>query len=383
MATAAALSDAPATYPSLAAALVAAQREAKSVAKGSKNDFHGYKYASAEAIMEEARNALNGAGLAVLMTGWTIACVDVEYTDIDKDSGVATLVKDQERTATVKFLVVHADSGDKLEGEIAMPVVPEKGRPLDKAVSTALTYAEGYYLRGLLCLPRGEAGADVDARDDRNRGGERAARPAAAPQQPSAPPAGERTGPPNKWAGPCHNCGAEVAADAGVRGGVKGAWLVFHKTEAECVGPKPPDPKPDDAPPPPADPPPAAKSAPKGAARAVRNRYAAACKDCGVIVPEGAGSSFTVDGALVTTHSTRAACEAAKRGAGATSQPALPDPRNVELPKGCTWNTEEMPCCDSDCGLQIPPGEGFAHTTKDGKKKAIHPTCYARSKADN
>lgn len=371
MATAATLTDAPVTYPSLAAALVAAQRDAKSVAKNAKNDFHGYKYASAEAIMEEARNALNGAGLAVLMTGWTITVADVEYTDVDKETGAATLMKDQERTANVKFLVVHADSGDKLEGEIAMPVVPEKGRPLDKAVSTALTYAEGYYLRGLLCLPRGEAGADVDARDDRDKEPRRAARPAAAP---SGPPADNR--PSNQFPGPCHNCGAEVAAGAGVRGGSKGAWTVAHRTEAECAGPKPAAPEP--------EPPPAAKSAPKGAARAVRNRYAGTCKDCGVIVPEGAGSSFTLDGALVTTHSSKADCERAKAGAIATSQPALVgNPGLIDLPKGCTWNTEEMPCCDSDCGEQIPAGGGFAYTTKEGRPKAIHPRCYARSKTDN
>jgi lysozyme len=40
-------------------------------------------------------------------------------------------------------------------------------RPLDKAVATAMTYNLGYFLRGLLLLPRVEEGTDVDQRDDR------------------------------------------------------------------------------------------------------------------------------------------------------------------------------------------------------------------------
>ena len=47
------------------------------------------------------------------------------------------------------------------------PIIPDKGRPMDKAVATARTYALGYMLRDLLLLPRVEPSADVDARDDR------------------------------------------------------------------------------------------------------------------------------------------------------------------------------------------------------------------------
>lgn len=141
-------------YKTLAAALVAAQTSAESVGKDATNKFHNYKYASAEAIMVEARHALNSAGLATLMERWELLP--------PTHDGAPERVK-------VHFLTLHANSDQTLKGETEYFVMPEKGRPEDKATATALTYAEGYYLRGLLCLPRVEEGSQVDDRDDRER----------------------------------------------------------------------------------------------------------------------------------------------------------------------------------------------------------------------
>ncbi len=52
---------------------------------------------------------------------------------------------------------------------VQMPVLPEKGRPVDKAEATALTYSLGYVLRGLLKIPRTADADDLDQRDDRGR----------------------------------------------------------------------------------------------------------------------------------------------------------------------------------------------------------------------
>lgn len=138
-------------YPTMAAALVAAQRHAQAVAKASKNSFHGYKYASAEALIEESRAALGEAGLAVMPVNWVV----VPVTDLE---GVKSKVQ-------VTYMLVH-ESGASVTATTETSVLPEKGRPQDKAEATALTYNLGYYLRGLLLLPREEE-SSVDARDDR------------------------------------------------------------------------------------------------------------------------------------------------------------------------------------------------------------------------
>lgn len=141
-------------HKTLYAALVAAQTAAESVGKDAENKFHHYKYASAEAIMAEARSALNEAGLATLMERWELLAPTHE--------GAPERVK-------VNFLTIHAHSEQTLKGDVEYFVIPEKGRPEDKATATALTYAEGYYLRGLLCLPRVEEGSQVDDRNDKDR----------------------------------------------------------------------------------------------------------------------------------------------------------------------------------------------------------------------
>ena len=163
-------------FPTMAAALVAAQRHAQAVAKASKNSFHGYKYASAEALIEESRLALGEAGLAVMPVNWVV----VPVSDLE---GVKSKVQ-------VTYMLVH-ESGASVTATTETSVLPEKGRPQDKAEATALTYNLGYYLRGLLLLPREEE--SVDTRDDRQF--QPAPKPASkhasqiASQAPNPPPA--------------------------------------------------------------------------------------------------------------------------------------------------------------------------------------------------
>ena len=140
-------------HASLAAALVAAQQQAQAVAKSSENTFHRYKYASAEALIAEAREALANHGLAVMPLEWAV----VPVTDI---AGVASKV-------VVTYLLLH-EAGASVTAKCETSILPEKGRPQDKAEATALTYNLGYYLRGLLLLPREDPALSVDGRDDRH-----------------------------------------------------------------------------------------------------------------------------------------------------------------------------------------------------------------------
>ena len=150
----------------LAEALVYAQSIANAVGKDSTNSFHKYAYASAEAILEEARNALNGAGLAVAVFDWEIL----------------PAVNGTEPRIRAKFSLLHT-SGQERIGTADYFIVPDKGRPPDKATASALTTLEAYYLRGLLCLPRVKAGEDRDSHDDRHY------EPPARTPQPPEPPA--------------------------------------------------------------------------------------------------------------------------------------------------------------------------------------------------
>ncbi len=165
------------TQPALtfAAALVEAQRYARAVGKGSTNDFHRYKYASAEAIIEEAREALAHAGIAVFPLSWRI---ERQITTVDVRDGkpVPLWVLD------VTYRVQH-ESGESFEATTSTSIIPEKGRPHDKAEAAALTYSLGYYLRGLLLLPRVEPGSQVDERRDDREPKRQAAPRAEAPRE--------------------------------------------------------------------------------------------------------------------------------------------------------------------------------------------------------
>jgi hypothetical protein len=137
--------------PDLNAALARAIARANPVDKGALNAFHKYKYASAESLIDEARIALASEGLAVIPLSHTLV-------PREGDGYFADL--------RAEYLVTHA-SGQAVTCVSTTPCIAEKGRPHDKAVATASTYALGYFLRGLLLLPRVDESHEVDRRDDR------------------------------------------------------------------------------------------------------------------------------------------------------------------------------------------------------------------------
>ncbi len=163
--------------PKVAGALVKAAREANAVEKKGtvKTSSYSYRFAGADALMSEAREALAGAGLAIVLTRWWPEVVTVSDHDAD-GKPVSWLA----RTLFATFLLVHEEGDSHEVGPFQMPVIEERGRGLDKADAASLTYLTGYVMRGLLNLPRVEEGSQVDERDDSER------RPRSARREPTA-----------------------------------------------------------------------------------------------------------------------------------------------------------------------------------------------------
>lgn len=149
------------------AALAAAQASVSALARDGKNEHHRYRYTTSEAVIDEGRSALSSNGLALVCTRAVMSHEDVIETVTTQDGEV------RDRTARHYTLVANyllVGHGDAVEITSETPVLPEKGRPLDKALAAAKTYDLAYTLRSLLLIPRSDAlarEAEVDQRDDR------------------------------------------------------------------------------------------------------------------------------------------------------------------------------------------------------------------------
>lgn len=138
--------------PNLSAALASARDRCKGASKDAKNTHHGYKYASADEVIATASAALDGSGLCIVP-------IKEELTVVG--SGNLAFY------ALHRLLVLSHSSGECTPLEVrGWPVIPERGRPLDKAYAIALTSSLAYKLRDLLQMPRGEQYDDVSAQND-------------------------------------------------------------------------------------------------------------------------------------------------------------------------------------------------------------------------
>mgnify|MGYP003339922382 FL=1 len=166
-------------HKTLSLALLGAQRAIHSVVKESRNRDQGYNYASTEAIIEEAREALLANGLTAERRSLTCQWEDAH--EVIGKSGARTC---RIGHVAIEFALVHAATGTERVYSMSQCAVSGSGKPEDKALSTANTYALGYWLRDVLMIPRCERDADADQRDDREQ-----YRRAAAPVQRQATPA--------------------------------------------------------------------------------------------------------------------------------------------------------------------------------------------------
>jgi hypothetical protein len=203
----------PEPKTSLASALLAAQSALPSVGKDSKNSFHHYAYTSSEAMIGACRAALHSAGLVLRRSGWKF--------DGTADGGVVTS----------QFILSCPASGENVTDEVGWVAIPEKGRPVDKALASALTASLNYFLRDLLMVPREEE-SEMDRRDD-TKFEPRKAAPAPAARQtqqeaprsipaPKAAPVSPKAAEPAKAAAGAYNevLASRPAKDCAWRGGM-------------------------------------------------------------------------------------------------------------------------------------------------------------------
>ncbi len=133
---------------SIALGLLHAQSNLKGVRKASENKFHGYKYAGAEDVITSSRNALHEQGLILIR--------DSAQLDVREGGKSAVLLS---------TYILASKDGDAMVHDQSFPVCPGNGRPMDKAVASAMTTSMSYFLRDLLMIPRVD-GEEVDLRDD-------------------------------------------------------------------------------------------------------------------------------------------------------------------------------------------------------------------------
>lgn len=133
--------------PTILASLKVSQDNLGDVPKDSTNSYHKYKYTSAEQMITSCREALLSGGLV--------------FSELHAE--MIHLV-DKLCAARVTYRLQHPESGESFEWTRDFPIVPEKGRPLDKAFAGTLTTSLNYALRGLLLVPR------VDPLDEMDHG---------------------------------------------------------------------------------------------------------------------------------------------------------------------------------------------------------------------
>lgn len=130
----------------LYAALLKAQKQIRGVAKDSVNEGGTsssgrerakFNYVSIERMVSDARAVLHDNGLVLTTKGSATASGDSPI-----------LVQ--------AWTLAHAESGEAIDIQTAMPIVVGAGKPADWATGAASSYALKYLLRDLLQIPRGE-----------------------------------------------------------------------------------------------------------------------------------------------------------------------------------------------------------------------------------
>lgn len=113
------------------------------VAKDGKNEFQGYKYTSAEALLAAVRDPLSTHKIALVPSLTAIS--EREYTTSKGKASVIT-------TAHVRFTLVDGETGEKHECDWA----GQGDDPADKGLGKAYTNAVKTFLRQQFLIPQGD-----------------------------------------------------------------------------------------------------------------------------------------------------------------------------------------------------------------------------------
>ncbi len=143
----------------LASALAKAIGEAKAVIKDKRNTFSNYDYASAEAVVAAAKDALSSNGLSIV----PLSClIDRGHQEVKANGREYQGPDSNAPILRRRFLILHA-RGESMESTYDLPIIARKGTPEDKAMLAAQTASLNYFLRDLLLLPRYDKDADIDS----------------------------------------------------------------------------------------------------------------------------------------------------------------------------------------------------------------------------
>lgn len=144
-------------------AIAKAQADAVAVQKDAENKFHHYHYASTEAMITEAKSIMPKHGLALRRISNKIMMMlgGSAPVEIDQGDTRAKAVAPPPAMLLTVWRLSHAD-GAYEDHSCEWPIVPEKGRPFDKATAAADTATLGYLVRDILMLPRVAPGTDLD-----------------------------------------------------------------------------------------------------------------------------------------------------------------------------------------------------------------------------
>ena len=196
----------PQFYAALCDALAAACARVKAAPKDATNSFHHYNYASAECVIRTAREALAESGLSL----------GPVRAQVDRPGGDGPDIL--RRTIRITHRL-----GAYEDREFCWPIVPEKGRPYDKAFASADTTGLAYFLRDLLLMPRVDEGDNMDhnSRDRTRNEPEAGVSPVPKPGGP--PPADETM--------TCPKCGSPMRKRNGKTGAFWGCT-----TYPQCKG---------------------------------------------------------------------------------------------------------------------------------------------------
>ncbi len=143
--------------PDMWKALSVAQGQCRTVGKDGKNRNGNYNYASADAIVRASREPLARNGLSVIESFAALAPPE-KQPEFGRQYIAARVV--------LTAIIGH-ESGGYITATLEMDAIGSAGRPPDKAIAAARTYAKGFLLLGLLNMDRDEEEAEsVDSRSD-------------------------------------------------------------------------------------------------------------------------------------------------------------------------------------------------------------------------
>ena len=134
---------------SIWSALAQARAAMTPLVKDAENSFHHYRYTSADTMIGSGSRCLAAHGLSLIVTSAEI---------VTQENG--------DKTLRSVLTLTHSDGGVCTIGPCDMPICPDKGRPIAKALCTARTVGLAYCYRDLLGIERPDSDDDIAGRDD-------------------------------------------------------------------------------------------------------------------------------------------------------------------------------------------------------------------------